>query len=147
LKQKRGTKRAEAQQAKEKQQERERAESETGKKTAGRKPPALEDPDQAKPEPKSQRNFTDGESRIMPDGSNRRAFIQGYNGQIVIDAHAQVIVASAVSQQTNDKRQMLPMIELAKGKLLGMTPQKLSADAGYFAADAVNDERLEGIDL
>jgi len=72
--------RTQAQQAKQEQQERERLENETGKKTTRHKPPAPEDPDQVKPEPKSQRNFTDSESRIMPDGSNKGAFVQGYNG-------------------------------------------------------------------
>jgi len=39
------------------------------------------------------------------------------------------------------------LIELAKENLLGARPQKLSADSGYFAANAINDERLEGIAL
>jgi len=29
------------------------------------------DPEQAKPNPKAQRNFTDPESRITPDGANK----------------------------------------------------------------------------
>jgi hypothetical protein len=138
---------AEAQQAKEKQQERERIEKETGKKIGGRKPSPPPNPEQSTPEPKAQRNFTDGESRIMPDGSNKGAFMQAYNAQAVVDGHAQVIVASDLTQQPNDKLQLVPMLELAKENLLGETPDKASADAGYFSAEAINDERLEGIDL
>src|SRR5206468_10011361 len=63
-------------------------------------------PDTAKPAPKSQYNFTDPESRIMkgPDG-----FVQAYNAQVAVDA-LQLIVGHAVTQETNDKRQLIPMI-------------------------------------
>ena len=47
-----------------------------GKKVSGPKPQAS-DPEQAKPDPKAQRNFTDPESRIMPDGANKGSFVQG----------------------------------------------------------------------
>ncbi len=67
---------------------------------------AGESPDTAKPESKSQYNFTDPESRIMksPDG-----FVQGYNAQVAVDA-LQLIVGQAVTQETNDKHQLVPMI-------------------------------------
>lgn len=138
---------AEAQQAKDKQQQRERIEKETGKKIGGRKPPPPPDPEQAAPEPKAQRNFTDDESRIMPDGANKGAFMQGYNAEVVVDGHAQIIVASDLTQQTNDKMQLVPMLNLAKENMLGETPEKASADSGFYSAEAVTDERLEGIDL
>ena len=44
----------------------------TGKKKRGRKPQPA-DPDKTRPADKSQRNFTDPESRIMPDGANKAA--------------------------------------------------------------------------
>ena len=43
------------------------------------------DPETATPEAKAQRNFTDPESRIMPGGSQKGAFVQGYNAQIAVD--------------------------------------------------------------
>ena len=60
-----------------------------------------ESPDTAKPDSKSQYNFTDPESRIMkgPDG-----FVQGYNAQVAVDG-LQLIVGQAVTQDTNDKHQ------------------------------------------
>jgi hypothetical protein len=61
-------------------QERARREAETGKKVAG-KPPAVPEVEQAKPDPKAQRNFTDPDSRVMPDGANKGSFVQGYNTQ------------------------------------------------------------------
>ena len=42
------------------------------------------------PPDKAQRNFTDGDSRIMP---SQGGFIAGYNGQIAVDAAHQVITA------------------------------------------------------
>ena len=47
-------------------EERRQQEEESGKKFGGR-PPQVPDPEQAKPEPKAQRNFTDPDSRIMMD--------------------------------------------------------------------------------
>jgi transposase len=80
----------------------------------------------AKPDPKAQYNFTDPESRIMkgPDG-----FVQAYNAQIAVDAF-QLIVGHSVTQQTNDKKQLLPMITTI-AQQSGDTPTQLLADAGY----------------
>jgi transposase len=70
-----------AAEAKQKLDERARTEVETGQKAPGQ-PPAIRDPEQAKPEPKAQRNFTDPESRIMPDGANKGAFIRARRNQL-----------------------------------------------------------------
>ncbi|MDQ3344981.1 MAG: transposase, partial [Chloroflexota bacterium] len=82
--------------------------------------------DAAKPDPKAQYNFTDPESRIMkgPDG-----FVQAYNVQIAVD-ELQLIVGHAVTQQTNDKKQLLPMITLI-AQQAGDMPSQVLADAGY----------------
>jgi transposase len=61
------------------------------------------------PDPKAQRNFTDAESRIMKDGASK-AFEQCYNAQAAVDEGAQIIVAAEVTQETNDKRQVAPMV-------------------------------------
>ena len=124
--------------------EHERKEKETGKKTRGRKP-TVPDPDAAKPEPKAQRNFTDPESRIMIDGASK-GFEQCYNAQAVVDEQSQIIVASDVTQQTNDKQQLIPMMKQAE-KNTGTKPDILSADAGYFSEDNLTNEQLKGVDL
>jgi len=91
--------------------------------------------DTAQPDPKAQYNFTDPESRIMkgPDG-----FVQAYNTQIAVDEQ-QLIIGQTVSQETNDKRQLLPMITIIEEQS-GVTPTHLLADAGYCS-----DENLAAI--
>lgn len=124
--------------------EREKQEQERGRKLGGR-PPQAPDPEQAKPEPKAQRNFTDPDSRIMKDGATKE-FVQGYNAQAAVDSEAQVIVAASVTQEANDKKQLAPMLEQVK-VLTGRKPERATADAGYFSEKSVTDAKLEGIDL
>jgi transposase len=69
-------------------------------------------------EPKSGRaakeikvNTTDSDSRIMRDGATK-AYVQGYNAQIVVDGESQIIVATAVTQDANDKKQLVPAVKL-----------------------------------
>ena len=125
--------------------ERREEEAKTGKKAGGHEP-KVADPEQAKPDPKAQRNFTDRESRIMPDGANKGSFVQGYNAQAAVDSQAQVIVAAEVTQQTNDKQQLVPMIKLVAANT-GSKPIAVSADAGYWSEANVGDESVAGVDL
>ena len=66
---------------------------------------ALEEEAQAQgkevPEDKSQRNFTDPDSRIMP-GPGGKEFHQSYNCQAAVDSAHQVIVAADVTKQPSD---------------------------------------------
>jgi len=88
--------------------------------------------DSARPDPKAQYNFTDPESRIMkgPDG-----FVQAYNAQIAVNEE-QLIVGQAVTQETNDKKQLMPMV-LIIAKQSGVTPTHLLADAGYCSEENI----------
>ena len=141
-KEKAAQQRAEAEQ---KLAERAEEEQRTGKKKGGRKPEPP-DPDKAKPDDAAQRNFTDAESRIMPDGANKGSFVQGYNAQIAVDSESQVIVAAEVTQDTNDKKQLLPMLKQVEDNL-GAMPEKVSADTGYFSEANVTDEQVKDVDL
>src|ERR1019366_5727253 len=105
-------------------------EERTGKKIRGAEPKAP-NPDTATPDAKGQRNFTDPQSRIMPSGSQKGAFVQGYNAQIVVDGAAQIIVAVDVIQQTTDNHQLAPMLEQTE-RNTGAWPQAASADSGYW---------------
>src|SRR2546425_4989071 len=120
-------------------------EEQTGKKMGGR-PPQVPDPEQAVPDAKAQRNFTDADSRIMPDGAHKGSFVQAYNAQIVVDAEAQIIVAADITQQPNDKQQLVPMLEQVEQNA-GAKPVAASADAGYSSTGQITDKRVDGIDL
>ncbi len=135
---------AEKAEAEAKLAERQQREEETGQKTKGRRP-QVPDPAEAQPDRKAQRNFTDPDSRIMKDGATK-SFEQAYNAQAAVDSQAQVIVAADVTQEANDKRQLVPMLEQV-AENVGQMPEKASADAGYFSEANVSDERLKGVDL
>ena len=64
--------------------------------------------------------------------------MQGYNIQAAVDVEAMLIGATGVSQQTNDKQQVDPMLaELKKlPESLGQ-PEALQADTGHFSAGNV----------
>lgn len=124
--------------------ERKQREEETGKKTPGR-PPEVVNVAEAKPKAKAQRNFTDPESRIMKDGATG-SFEQSYNAQIAVDGQAQIIVAASLTQATNDKQQLVPVLAEVKTNV-GRLPEKVTADSGYFSAAAVTNEALSSVDL
>jgi hypothetical protein len=121
-----------------------RQEAETGKKIGGT-PPRIPDPAKAVPAPNAQQNFTDSESRIMLDGATK-SFQQSYNGQIAVDAASQVIVATGVTQDATDNRQLVPMLIRVKENL-GQLPAVSTADNGFFSENAITDGRLAGVDL
>jgi transposase len=125
--------------------ERREQEARTGKKIRGAEPKAP-DPDTAVPDAKAQRNFTDSESRIMPSGNQKGAFVQGYNAQAAVDGQAQIIVAVDVIQQTTDNDQLAPMLEQTKQNV-GAWPQAVSADSGYWNPEQVEKIQAQGIDL
>src|SRR5450759_3490515 len=108
--------------------------------------PARPEPQQALPKAKAPRNFTDPESRIMPDGANKGSFLQGYNAQIAVDARTQIIVAADLTQQANDRQQLLPMLDQVRQNM-GRNPDRVSADAGYYSEANVTAESVAGIDL
>ena len=72
------------------------------------------------PDDKSQRNFTDTESRIMP-APGGKDFLQAYNCQAV-----------AMMEETIDN--------------VGAVPREVSADAGYYSAKAVDELYALGVD-
>jgi len=131
--------------AEDKLEERRKKEEARGKKFGGR-PPQVPNPEQARPEAQAQRNFTDPESRIMPDGAHKGAFMQAYNAQIAVDSAAQIIVAAELTQESNDKQQLAPMLERVEQNL-GAKPEAVSADAGYCSEAQLTDKRVEGIEL
>ena len=96
------------------------------------------------PGDKEQRNFTDPESRIMP-GPGGRDFQQSYNCQAVVDHEHQVIVAAQATNLSSDKGQAVAMVEEAITNT-GTVPKEVSADAGYYSAQAVEGICALGVD-
>ena len=97
------------------------------------------------PSDKAQRNFTDPESHIMPAPGGKH-FEQAYNAQAAVDSANQVIVAAEVTEQPSDKRQAKPMIDRVRDNT-GKLPRQMSADAGYFSAEAVQVLTADGVDV
>ncbi len=113
--------------------ERKKKEEETGKKARGREPKEPE----SGPRGKDQVNLTDEESRIMPTSSG--GFEQAYNAQAAVDVATKLILTAHVSQQSNDKQELEPTLELLGQlpKALGSV-EDLAADNGYFSETNVH---------
>ncbi len=99
-------------------------------------------PDRAKPAPKAQRNFTDPESKIQKTSDG---FIQGYNAQVAVDAHAQVIVAQNLTPMAADVGELLPQVT-AIGRTLRQQPKQVLADAGYCSEKNLHELERRRID-
>jgi len=114
--------------------------------SAGRTP--REDPADAVPKPKDQRNFTDPESKIMK--TSNQGFDQCGNAQAVTNAD-QIIISADVTDQANDVRQVEPMVKKTLENLdaIGVTDnvKAFTADAGYFSEENValleKNDRIE----
>lgn len=106
---------------------REKEERETGRKKPGRKPkPAaeVELPEDARV------NRTDPESRVMK-GRNGR-YLQGYNGQAMVDCESQIIVAQQLTNDESDVNQLAPMLKRCEDQA-GARPDQVLVDAGYWS--------------
>jgi len=95
--------------------------------------------------PSRQYNFVDADSRVMKD-NGPKAFVQGYNVQIAVDAHAQIIVAAEITQQTTDRQQLVPLVKSVRSSAQA-TPETITADAGYWDTTSLLDPSLQGIQV
>ena len=93
-------------------------------------------PDDAVPDPKAQRNFTDPESKIRR--TSNTGFDPCGNAPAVANEQ-QIILAADVTDQANDVRQTLPMTEQAIANLAAAgvdeNIQAFTADTGDFSED------------
>ena len=107
----------------------------------GKKPAPHQDA--PKPKDKTQRNFTDPQSKIM---KAQDGFIQGYNCQAAVDGKTQIIVAHTVIATQADSPQLIPMVDQIK-RNAGRHAQELSADTGYLSEAnlaAISRRRIRG---
>lgn len=86
--------------------------------------------------------MSEPESRLMKtiDG-----MLPCYNAQAVVDSTAQVIVAADVIQDAVDFGQLPPMLEQAKG-IVGVHPEQITADGGYWSKDSLDYADQEKLD-
>jgi transposase len=127
----------EAAEAKKREADAKRAE----KDPRGRKP---EEPDPT-PKDTAQKNFTDPDSRIMPQPGSKTTFMQGYNCQAAVDGKGQIIVAADVVQQTSDAVSAVPMLNQVEANM-GAVPSKMSMDAGFFSNDNIETFEEKGVE-
>ena len=96
------------------------------------------------PRPTDQVNLTDPESRIMPSPTG--GFVQAYNAQIAVTTGSMLVVAIDVTQDTNDKKQVAPMLaQLAQIPPELGVPTAFLADAGFHSAENVDLCHTAGI--
>jgi hypothetical protein len=107
-------------------------------KKAHRPPDPPEPPSMAPPD-RAQQNFTDPDSRIMPD---KGGFTQSYNAQLSVDTGTMMIVGHHVSQATNDKRELLAAIQGIDPVGYGIPTAGL-ADAGFFSAENIEASPID----
>ena len=100
-----------------------------GRKPGGKAP----QPPTPGPRPTDQINLTDEESRIMPVAGG--GFEQCYNAPALVDTETLLVVIAQVTQATNDKQQIAPMLERLAALPEDLPPpQQLTADTGFFSA-------------
>jgi Transposase DDE domain len=77
---------------------------------------------------------------------SKDGFVQAYNAQAAVDAHAQIIVAQDVTQSGVDCGQLVPMIDAVEANL-GRMPEQASADSGYCSQsnlEALESRHIDG---
>jgi len=89
----------------------------------GNKPKALP----AEPQPQTRVNVTDPESTLTPTA--QEGFVQGFNAQLAVTTEEGLIVAVEVVRETNDIRQLQPMVKQCVDN--GCEPQRVLVDTGY----------------
>lgn len=118
--------------------ERETKARRTGKPPRGR-PPA---PPTRGPRDDDQYNYTDPESRIMKNSTDK-GFNQHYNAQVAVDHDCLLIVGASLSNHPTDQGEVVPTLAAIPTEL--GVPDAAALDAGYFSA--ANIETLQGLDI
>ena len=123
------------------------AAEEAARRQAEGKAPSKVAPADAVPDAKDQVNFTDPQSRIMK--ASNKGWDQCGNAQSVTNEH-QIILAADVTDQANDVRQAVPMVDQARANLdAAGVEEKIKAalgDAGYYSETNATDLKQRGIE-
>jgi transposase len=118
-----------------------KAEAERKKEEDAQKPPKnrARNPIADMPGADEKRNLTDSDSRLL---KTSHGYIQGYNGQVAVDADSQVIVAQMLTNQRTDSHHLIPMVVQIETNTSDVVCE-ISTDSGYYSEP--NLEHLEGI--
>ena len=107
-----------------------RVREEKAQKKGGKPRGPAPQPPTSGPGEKDQYNFTDPDSRIMKNSTNK-GFDQHYNVQIAVDQESLLIVANTLSNHPNDYAEMEPTLDAIPAEL--GTPRAAAMDNGYFS--------------
>ena len=108
-------------------------------KPEGRSP----QPPQSGPGEKDQYNFTDPDSHIMKNSTNK-GVDQHYNVQVAADQESLLVVAHGLSNHPNDKQEAVPTLE-AIDPQLGQ-PEAAALDNGYFSEANIQAFQVRGVE-
>lgn len=99
-------------------------------------------PPEAGPRDTDQYNFTDPQSRIMKN-SNNDGFDQHYNVQAAVEQNSMLIVATSLSNHSNDKQEAGPTLRALPAQL--GKPNAAALDNGFFSE--ANIKLIEGLGI
>jgi transposase len=119
--------------------EREEKAKQTGRKPRGKDPK----PPTEGPRAEDQYNFTDPDSRIMKNSTNK-GFDQHYNVQVAVEQECRLIVANRLSNHINDTGEAIPTVEAIPAAL--GKPQAVALDNGYWSPSDVEALAMRGIE-
>lgn len=109
------------------------------RKPRGRQPK----PPQKGPQDRDQYNFTDPDSRVMKNSTDK-GFDQHYNVQIAVEQESFLIVAHSLSNHPTDHNEAIPTLDTI-APAVG-TPEAAALDTGYFSATNIAEMERRGID-
>ena len=121
-------------------QAREARAREENRKPRGRKP---KPPQQPGPRDQDQYNFTDPDSRVMKNSTDK-GFDQHYNVQVAVEQDSFLIVAHSLSNHPTDHNEALPTLDAIAPEV--GTPEAAALDTGYFSATNITEMEQRGID-
>ena len=114
-------------------------------KKAGRKPrgKAPKPPTAAGPGAKDQYNFTDPDSRIMKNSTDK-GFDQHYNVQVAVDQDSRLIAGNTVSNHVNDQGEAMHTVDAIPAEV--GKPEAAALDNGYWSPTNVEELKARGIE-
>jgi transposase len=112
---------------------------ETGRKARGRAPK----PPVPGPRDKDQYNFTDPDSQIMKNSTNK-GFDQHYNAQAAVDQQSLLIVAPTLSNHPVDTNEAIPTVDAIPAPL--GKPNAAAMDHNYFSPTNIREFEARGIE-